>query len=975
MSGHQKFAVLLSAVVLVGVPAVLRAQTSIAGSSLALKSSGSSTLNSAAYVGTYLTVPAGGATVSFTMTATESASGAGTPHVNLVIADSVTGFSVASTSATNYSTAGMFLNAGTYFVRAERDYAGNTSTVRTAVVNSLAVNTISGGAATFSNSSTDANALAAADTYIANYRKGSATVTLAGPGGIRLLPGTPVHVNLARIGFNFGTAIPGTSASGVNSYLGSNGTAQQNNYQSRLNLNFNSMAPENIGKWSSDEGSQDVVTMTGVDTMLNYAASHHMNARMHNVIWGNQQPNFINTLVTNAANGVSGAAASLRTQISQRIDYYVGTGTSAGTAGGDRDLKYSQIDVYNESYHTGSNSGNTTNYWSVYGVSGIADIYNEVAAQIAASGSTARTFVNEYNVLQNNGGNYAGFYATHINQLRNAGGNVGGIGVQYYPNAASGIGSGDSAHSAARIYSTYQALSTQGVPIELTEFGVGTGGTTGTVSQILTDSMRLTFGTPAATGFTMWGFQAENGGANLFRPAAALYTVNTSDWNTWTLTDAGKAWQDLLGIQDWDGNTNNAWNTNFTTSTTATGAISIPSGFYGDYYLSNQTANSLNAKLLPTDFTLSKGTTGYSQTLAKPPGWYFWKANGAGNWGVGNNWTDAPESLTTPSSAGFTAYFGSSATTYNTGTGIATTATITGPVAVTVSTPVVAGMLVFDSTNTYTLSGSQITLQGYEAANTNAATAAIYVQRGTHNITAPLLLASNTTITAGAGATLNVTDLRATAVGVTKAGPGMVVANTFRAGSLTITGGTARVASNSFTPSVLLGLPAVSPGAAMDLTNNNLIVYSGAGDVLSQVEDLLAAGLLMSSSAAVNPALFALGYADADSLGLASLDGTAVSAGATVVKFTYVGDTDLNGLVDGVDIANLIEGLSTAKTGWHNGDVNYDGVVNATDYALLISAYANQGAPLSQPGGGGSIPEPGTLALLAAPIVAGRRRR
>jgi hypothetical protein len=323
---------------------------------------------------------------------------------------------------------------------------------------------------------------------------------------------------------------------------------------------------------------------------LNFAQAHGLTARMHNLIWGptsstssQQQPAWVVTLLNNAAAGDATAKTNLSNAITNRINYYVG-----GTA--QRSLKYSEIDVYNESYHTGQNNSFAGNYWNVSGASGIANIYNQVAAAVAASGATTKTFVNEYNVLQNNGTNYATFYATNIDQIRDAGGAVGGIGIQYYPNGSSGIGSGDSQHSPARIESTLQNLSVQGLPLSLNEFGVGAGGTSATVSTILTDSLRLMFGTPQATGFFMWGFQSENGGGNLFKPAAALYTVNTSNWNSMAITDAGKAWQDLLGIQDWDGNLNDGWTTHLNAANgnaptvNADGTINF-NGYYGDYKL------------------------------------------------------------------------------------------------------------------------------------------------------------------------------------------------------------------------------------------------------------------------------------------------------------------------------------------------------------------------------------------------------
>src|SRR5262249_32605857 len=153
---------------------------------------------------------------------------------------------------------------------------------------------------------------------------------------------------------------------------------------------------------------------------------------------------------------------------------------------------------------------------------------------------------------------------------------------------------GDNQHSPARIESTLQNLSVQGLPLSLNEFGMAkdTSGVTSadTPKIVLTDSMRLMFGTPQATGFFMWGFQAENGGGNLFAPAAALYTVTTSNWNTLTLTDTGKAYQDLLGIQDWDGNPNDGWTTHLNATNGNAPIVGANStinftGYYGTYNL------------------------------------------------------------------------------------------------------------------------------------------------------------------------------------------------------------------------------------------------------------------------------------------------------------------------------------------------------------------------------------------------------
>src|SRR4029078_1289163 len=99
-----------------------------------------------------------------------------------------------------------------------------------------------------------------------------------------------------------------------------------------------------------------------------------------------------------------------------------------------------------------------------------------------------------------------------------------------------------------------------GLPQTLTEFGVFAGVSQNDAATILGDVMRLEFGNPLAEGMYLWGFEAEDGGANMFAPAAALYNVNTTNWNDWTLTPAGQVWQDKLGIQDWDSKAVTGWN-------------------------------------------------------------------------------------------------------------------------------------------------------------------------------------------------------------------------------------------------------------------------------------------------------------------------------------------------------------------------------------------------------------------------------
>jgi GH35 family endo-1,4-beta-xylanase len=596
----------------------------ISGNGLALKTPGTNVsgdyrLDRNGYVGTYITLANEG-DVTVGVNALGAAASGVAPRMNVVIADTSVGWNVAPT-LTNYSHT-FHLPAGTYLVRTEFNNDVEES-ARSLTVRDL---TVTGAGVT--NTSNNTNALAAASTYINRFRKGDVSVGLSG-----VAPGTPVAVSLKRHAFNFGTAVPGFGATDVNNYLGSNGTARQTNYQSRLTDNFNAVVPENAGKWAYNESARDGITMGHIDQILNFAQSHDMRARMHNLIWGDngnngQQPSWVlnsssSGLLDQAWSGNTTSKNALwgdpNNEISERIDYYVGTGTT-----NDRAHKYYELDVYNESYHTGADpnipdgmsageADYRRNYWNVYGASGIAAIHNEIKQTLAASGASTKVFVNEYGVLTNS--DYGDYYIRHINELRQAGivagygSVVDGIGAQYYPGSAT-------SHNPRRVMETLQNLSVQGLPITLTEFGVHDDDpsiTPTVAANMLEDMARLTFGNAGVNGVFMWGFHQESGSGatTLFAPAAALYTVSTANFNSWTPTEAGTRWQDLFSI-DADANLDDDWDTQFPgVVVDANGTINF-NGFWGDYEFT------IGGQVI--DLALVKGTNQYSLVIA--PGDY-----------------------------------------------------------------------------------------------------------------------------------------------------------------------------------------------------------------------------------------------------------------------------------------------------------------------------------------------------------------
>jgi autotransporter-associated beta strand protein len=197
---------------------------------------------------------------------------------------------------------------------------------------------------------------------------------------------------------------------------------------------------------------------------------------------------------------------------------------------------------------------------------------------------------------------------------------------------------------------------------------------------------------------------------------------------------------------------------------------------------------------------------------------------------------------------------------------------------------------------------------------------------------------------------------------------------------------------------VVLQVSTLSNSGTLDLTNNSLAISSGStvASITTQVKAAYnnglwngtssTGGVITSSTAASNTTyLTALGVAT----GLTSFDGVTVPSTDILVKYTYYGDTNLDGAVDGSDYTNIDNGFHNHLTGWQNGDFNYDGVVDGSDYTLIDNAYNMQGATLgtnpaaliaaaaTQIAGGAAVPEPTSLGLLSIGAIGllGRRQR
>jgi hypothetical protein len=178
--------------------------------------------------------------------------------------------------------------------------------------------------------------------------------------------------------------------------------------------------------------------------------------------------------------------------------------------------------------------------------------------------------------------------------------------------------------------------------------------------------------------------------------------------------------------------------------------------------------------------------------------------------------------------------------------------------------------------------------------------------------------------------------------------------NTVHIGGLNLSGG-ATASMTAGTNDVLIvaagGTFSIASGSTLNINNNFVDLVNAGSTGLSAVDALLASGykggswtgtgITSSNAAGDNSHLTAVAAAT----GLtAAFDGISPNAADVLLRYTYYGDANLNGSVDGSDYSledfAALNGLSGA-VGWV--DFNGDGIINGSDYTLLDNAYNTQG--------------------------------
>ena len=258
---------------------------------------------------------------------------------------------------------------------------------------------------------------------------------------------------------------------------------------------------------------------------------------------------------------------------------------------------------------------------------------------------------------------------------------------------------------------------------------------------------------------------------------------------------------------------------------------------------------------------------------------------------------------------------------------------------------------------------------------------------------------------AGDGAINNSISDGAATVAIVKEGAGAwtIRRNAGYSGTTTVTAGTLRLETNLKTSAVT-----IAADARLDLTDRTLITdtpigtfangsYSGVqGDVaraynfggwdqpgLTTSMDLAAPGAgPLSGTPPIGVATAAqILFIAATETG--TFAGKTVTGASTIAMYTYAGDLNFDGLVDGADYGTIDNFVQFPGTeGYANGDFNYDGVIDGADYGIIDNTIQRQGAPLVGATAAAAaahvtvstVPDPAAVGLLLAALSARRAR-
>ena len=265
-------------------------------------------------------------------------------------------------------------------------------------------------------------------------------------------------------------------ASGKDKFIGN---VYSNSQLPNFKHYWNQVTPENAGKWGSVEGTRNVMNWGQLDAAYALAKDNGFPFRMHVMIWGNQQPSWIETLPT----------SEQRAEIEQWFEL---------VAGRYPDIDF--VEVVNEPLHDppnqpGSGGGN---YIAALGGNGTTgwDWVLESFRLARQHFPNSKLMMNDYSIVNNTSNIQK--YIQIINLLK-AEDLIDHLGVQAHAFSINDL-------PAATLKANLDLLATTGLPIYVTEMDID-----GPTDERQLERYRTVFPVfwehPSVEGITLWGYR------------------------------------------------------------------------------------------------------------------------------------------------------------------------------------------------------------------------------------------------------------------------------------------------------------------------------------------------------------------------------------------------------------------------------------------------------------------------------------
>ncbi len=191
----------------------------------------------------------------------------------------------------------------------------------------------------------------------------------------------------------------------------------------------------------------------------------------------------------------------------------------------------------------------------------------------------------------------------------------------------------------------------------------------------------------------------------------------------------------------------------------------------------------------------------------------------------------------------------------------------------------------------------------------------------------------------GASLTLGGGQLLSVAEGVTVSGS-LAIAGGVLAAPLTIaSGGKVTIAANE--GGQTFSSLSIAGGGVLDLSNNHIYIDYGASDPTATIAGYIrsgynggnwnGSGIISSSAGTLTGGLrYGVGWADGADGAVSGL-----SSGQIELKYTLLGDANLDGVVNGSDFSILAANFGLGNTNWDQGNFFYGSSVNGSDFTAL----------------------------------------